>query len=280
MTYYENKVKTANISVLTEFVFAALLAFITCLLFSTYSGETSFLQWIVAMSFWIAFYKWVITKIKSHPHKVPNEADHELLYRDTYTAMENHYFNYPVFSLEKPFHELYELEGKSLEEFEKAMAAGMWYCGREVYVSAFVKDDIIIRVSTSVGDLTSCGPEEDICEWISLCKSLGCDYIREYHNHPCFDGHTGPSEADKSFHKKTESILNPKRIDIDSFIIYWNEVAEWKLMQYDASGNAATVKCFDANEQQIITLSKPKRSVSAMIEHYYFEYEKVSNRRK
>lgn len=280
MTNYELlKNRSTKVTFVTN-ALPLLLAFLLCLVMSSISGENSILHWVVGLSIWTSFFYWLLSKSSKFRQLIHNFGDLEYLHQSARAAMDQHYSQYPIFSTEDSFENLYQLNGKTIDEFEKAMVAGMWYCAREVFVAAFIKNGVVIRVSANVGDLVSCGPGEDVCTWVSLCKQMNCDYVRVYHNHPEFNNNTGSSEADRHFLATLESILDPKGIAIHAFIVYWNQVGEWKLMQFGSERYIATIKYFDAESQQLVALDKPKRHWLPMAVDVVAELIDESNRRR
>ena len=257
-----------------RFATSALLSIVTCMVSLT---DDTFIEWLIMLVFWYAIYHWAISKVMIGGGFSTSESGEEISAVTVNALMQKHYSRFRIYDSGIPFHKQYQLVGLSLDEFETTIAAGMWFCGREVFVAAFIRDGVVVRVTTNVGELYSCWPDEDICDWISACKTIDCDYVRIYHNHPCFDGNTGPSTADKDFHWKSTSILNPKGIRVDSFIIYWNECSEWSLMQYDENRYSSTVKQFDAVSNSVITFSSPKRHWHLIISDFITDLQKYKH---
>ena len=59
------------------------------------------------------------------------------------------------------------------------------------------------------------------------------DEIRQYHNHPINNNHTRPSIVDHKTSESLKEILGKHKYKLRSFIIYWNEIREWRIMEYD-----------------------------------------------
>jgi hypothetical protein len=165
--------------------------------------------------------------------------------REIRTSVQKIYDKYPKRPKGKQFKIAYALNGRELTDFEKVMAIGMKYEGREVFVTAFVRKKKVVRVTASIGSVFQCSNADNPRRWPDHYQRLGCDELRQYHNHPVNRNRTVPSFQDRKSSAKFEEILNPAGISLQSFIIYWNEIYEWRLLKYDAGESTELKYCFD-----------------------------------
>ena len=134
------------------------------------------------------------------------------------------------------FKKAYELAGRPLRELEEALSVGMFRERREVFVTAFMRRGIAIRVTASIGSPMRCSAADNPARWKEHVERLGCDEIRQYHNHPVHDGHTSPSRTDVRTSKTLRTLLGPHGTRLRSLIICWNRAREWKVFEHDTSG--------------------------------------------
>ena len=134
------------------------------------------------------------------------------------------------------FKKAYELAGRSLRDLEEALSVGMFRERREVFVTAFMRQGIAVRVTASIGSPMRCSAADNPARWKEHLERLGCDEIRQYHNHPVHDGHTSPSRTDVRTSKKLRTLLGPHGARLRSLIICWNAAREWKVFEHDTSG--------------------------------------------
>ncbi len=144
------------------------------------------------------------------------------------------------------FKKAYELQGRSVREFEEALAIGMYREKREVFVTAFMRSGIVVRVTASIGSPYRCRPSDNPVKWKDYMIKLNCDEIRQYHNHPVHNGATRPSPADCRTTSVLKSLMGPEK-KLRSFIICWNDIREWKIFGYDETGKTWTDYEFDAS---------------------------------
>ena len=144
------------------------------------------------------------------------------------------------------FKQAYDLSGRSVRDLEEALAVGMFREGREVFVTAFMRGGVAQRVTASIGSPFRCSAADDPAKWGGHVERLGCDEIRQYHNHPHHHGHTRPSATDARSTGQLQRLLGPHRSKLCSLIICWNGLQEWRVFQYDAEGQYALHFAFDA----------------------------------
>lgn len=100
------------------------------------------------------------------------------------------------------FKKLYDLDRvQPIDEFERKMIDGMHREGREVFVTAFVRDGYVLRVTATIGSKFACHPSDDVTLWGQKARDLGATRIRQYHNHPDIFGRSWPSRQDKLTHR-------------------------------------------------------------------------------
>ncbi len=134
------------------------------------------------------------------------------------------------------FKKAYELAGRPLRDLEEALSVGMFRERREVFVTAFMRQGIAVRVTASIGSPMRCSAADNPARWKEHLERLGCDEIRQYHNHPVHDGHTSPSRTDVRTSKKLRTLLGPHGNRLRSLIICWNHAREWKVFEHDTTG--------------------------------------------
>ena len=134
------------------------------------------------------------------------------------------------------FKKAYELAGRPLRDLEEALSVGMFREQREVFVTAFMRQGIAVRVTASIGSPMRCSAADNPARWKEHLERLGCDEIRQYHNHPVHDGHTSPSRTDVRTSKTLRKLLGPHGARLRSLIICWNAAREWKVFEHDTTG--------------------------------------------
>ncbi len=144
------------------------------------------------------------------------------------------------------FKKAYNLAGKSLSELEEALSVGTYREKREVFVTAFMREGIAVRVTASIGSPYRCSSSDNPARWKQHVERLGCDEIRQYHNHPVHNGKTRPSPMDIRTTGTLQYLLGAHRTKLRSLIICWNGLREWKISEYDDKGKYWIHSEFDA----------------------------------
>lgn len=144
------------------------------------------------------------------------------------------------------FKKAYDLNGRSVRDLEEALSVGMYRERREVFVTAFVRAGVVVRVTASIGSPFRCSAADNPALWQKHAERLGCDEIRQYHNHPVHDGKTGPSPKDVKTTAALKALMGSCRSQLRSLIICWNSIREWKVFEYDEMGRAWLHFEFDA----------------------------------
>jgi hypothetical protein len=138
------------------------------------------------------------------------------------------------------------IRGRSVRDLEEALSVGMFRERREVFVTAFMRGGVAVRVTASIGSPFRCSAADNPARWKEHVEKLGCDEIRQYHNHPVHNGSTGPSPLDVKTSGALKVILGPHGTKLRSLIVCWNSLREWKVFEYDEAGRHSLHFEFDA----------------------------------
>lgn len=144
------------------------------------------------------------------------------------------------------FKKAYTLNGRTVRDLEEALCVGMYRERREVFVTAFVRAGLAVRVTASIGSPFRCSAADNPIRWREHAERLGCDEIRQYHNHPVQNGKTGPSYTDVKTTAALKSLLGSRDSQLRSLIICWNGIREYKVFEHDDSGRTWLHFEFDA----------------------------------
>jgi hypothetical protein len=144
------------------------------------------------------------------------------------------------------FKKAYDLNGRSIRDLEEALSVGMYRERREVFVTAFIRAGVAVRVTASIGSPFRCSAADNPARWRDHLDRLGCDEIRQYHNHPIHNGRTGPSSVDVKTSGSLKSLLGTRGSQLRSLIICWNRLREWKVFEHDETGRTWLHFEFDA----------------------------------
>lgn len=134
------------------------------------------------------------------------------------------------------FKQAYDLAGRSVRELEEALSVGMYRERREVFVTAFIQRGVVVRVTASIGSPLRCSASDNPARWRAHVERLGCDEVRQYHNHPVHNGRTRPSPTDVKTSHSLKALLGPHGAKLRSLIICWNSLREWKVFEHDETG--------------------------------------------
>ncbi len=134
------------------------------------------------------------------------------------------------------FKKAYNLSGRSISALEEALSVGMYRERREVFVTAFVRAGVAVRVTASIGSPFRCSASDNPSRWQRHAERLCCDEIRQYHNHPVHSGTTSPSSIDIKTSATLKSVLGSYGSQLRSLVICWNSLREWKIFEYDEKG--------------------------------------------
>ena len=144
------------------------------------------------------------------------------------------------------FKAAYDLAGRPLRDLEEAVSVGMYRERREVFVTAFMRAGVAVRVTASIGSPYRCAAADNPATWRDRVERLRCDEIRQYHNHPVHNGKTRPSPTDVRTSRSLRSLLGPHSRKLRSLIICWNGMREWKIFEHDDQGQHWLCFEFDA----------------------------------
>lgn len=144
------------------------------------------------------------------------------------------------------FKAAYDLTGKTVKALEESLSVGMFRERREVFVTAFMRAGVAVRVTASIGSPYRCRPADDPARWVDHIERLQCDEIRQYHNHPEHNGKTRPSSKDFRTSRSLKSLLGSHGAKLRSLIICWNGIREWKVIEHDHEQKYWLCSEFDA----------------------------------
>jgi hypothetical protein len=156
------------------------------------------------------------------------------------------YESVPKRSFRGLFKKHYDLNGKTLKEFERLLAIGMRHERREVWVAAFCRGEVVTRVTATIGSAYRCGPSDDLSKWPVHAQNLHCNSIRLYHNHPGSCRSTNPSPEDRRTARVIGELLADAGLHFSSYIVFWNEIGEYRITKYEDDGSQRLVQIFDA----------------------------------
>lgn len=143
---------------------------------------------------------------------------------------------YPERQKGQLFKTAYELNGRTVRELEEALSVGMFRERREVFVTAFMRNGVAVRVTASIGSSRRCRASDDPKMWWLHLVRHKCDELRQYHNHPVYTGETSASETDIQSTKDLRVLLGTHYPKLRSLILCWNRFGEWKVFEYDEKG--------------------------------------------
>ena len=160
------------------------------------------------------------------------------------------YNKYRLRNKGEQFKRAYELGGKGIKDCEESLAVGMSREKKEIFVTCFMKAEEVVRVTASIGSVFRCSASDDPRRWKQHIERLDCDELRQYHNHPINNNRTCPTLIDHQTSQSLKQILGHHSNKLRSFIIFWNEIREWRLMEYDEKGKHWLIYEFDIAAQQ------------------------------
>lgn len=146
------------------------------------------------------------------------------------------------------FKRVYGLAGRPVRDLEEALAVGMFRERREVFVTAFMRKGIAVRVTASIGSPFRCSAADNPALWKDHVDRLGCDEVRQYHNHPAHNGSTAPSTTDARSSGALKRLLGPHSSKLRSLVLCWNELREWRIFEYDETGKYVLHFACDAKD--------------------------------
>jgi hypothetical protein len=160
--------------------------------------------------------------------------------------MAEFYESVPKRSSRSLFKKHYDLGGKTLQEFERLLAIGMRHERREVWVAAFCRGEMVTRVTATIGSVYRCRPSDDLSRWPYHAQKLHCNSIRLYHNHPGSCRSTISSPQDRRTARIIAESLAVAGLHFSSYIVFWNEIGEYRITEYEDDGSQRLVQIFDA----------------------------------
>jgi len=146
------------------------------------------------------------------------------------------------------FKTAFELAGRPVEEAEHVLGVGMYKEGREVWVTTFVRSGVVVKANAAIGWSSGCRAAEDLRRWPAHLARLDASEIRQYHNHPAHGNSTRPSPADFRSAAALKRLLGARGHALRTFVVYWNAIGEWRILEYDDRGSSWMHRVYDAAE--------------------------------
>lgn len=143
------------------------------------------------------------------------------------------------------FKTVFNVVGKPLIEVEETLAIGMWKEQKEVFATVFMKNNYAVRMTATIGSRHRCSPSDDPKKWPEIFKKLNCDEIRQYHNHPVKNNKTKPSYNDYRSSLSLKGLFKSEKSLFKSYIIYWNKIGEWRILEYSDNDKDRLSYVFD-----------------------------------
>ena len=120
-----------------------------------------------------------------------------------------------------PFKKLHKLNQiQPIVEFEEKMIKGMFAENKEVFVTAFVNDTHVLKVTATIGSKYTCRPSDNVYSWGEKACKIGATKIRQYHNHPNVFGRSSPSTKDRKTHRALKPFIEQWGIEFQSLLVY------------------------------------------------------------
>lgn len=145
------------------------------------------------------------------------------------------------------FKRAYDFTGKKINEFEHVLAIAMHHEIKEVWVTVFCKNNTVLKVTATIGSARQCRPSEDVRNWRGHVLKLGCDEIRNYHNHPGNNNYTAPSPNDLLSNLSLRNCLLEMKDSLRTFIVFWNDISEYRILEYYDNGKTEMSFYFDVS---------------------------------
>lgn len=136
--------------------------------------------------------------------------------------------------------------GNGIPDFERRLVIGMRNERREVWVAAFCRGQQVARVTATMGSARRCRPSDDVARWPARARELACSEIRQYHNHPGSYRRASPSQRDCESSRVLEKLLDGSGIKLRSYLVFWNEIGEYRIVEYGYDRLEQVVYVFDA----------------------------------
>lgn len=216
--------------------------------FKLFLGLSNFIYVLPFLFSIIISDKLLISFSKAYSTKRKREYTTKMLICDLRDKMKSLITSIDKRSKGQQFKKAYDFTGKTINEFEHTLSVAMHHEVKEVWVTAFCKSNIVMKVTATIGSARSCKPSDSISSWIDSVKRLKCDEIRQYHNHPVNNNKTYPSTADISSNISIRKHLSTYKQILRTFIIFWNEIYEYRILEYQDSGETKIVYFFDVSK--------------------------------
>jgi len=148
------------------------------------------------------------------------------------------------------FKKAYNFIGYDICKFENNLAFAMLLEKKEVWVVALCKKNTVVKVLATIGSVHSCKPSADLKKIKEYAKNNDCDEIRHYHNHPIYKNRTEPSPPDIAFNKNYCDYLLEMKDIFKTFIIFWNAIYEYRILEYFDNGKSKIYYFFDISKNE------------------------------
>lgn len=239
--------------VTTKASFRAFAFVYLCLFLLVLAQMINLIQFFVSCIVFTPAISWVLNnawKAQQERNKKKSTLGKEMM--DLRLKIRNLFLKHETRKKGETFKKTYSLQGRSLRELEEALAVGMFNERREVFVAAFMRNGIAVRVTASIGSPYKCSAADNPTKWCYYMGKLRCTELRQYHNHPIHNGSTRPSLTDIKTAGKIEKLLGAHSDKLRCLIIFWNPYQEWKVLEYGANGEYRISHEFDASTQHVI----------------------------
>ncbi len=182
----------------------------------------------------VGFFYWLLNKLISPFKKITQEI-HGLEERIRFLSKKvlDVFAKYKDREKGQTFKSAFGGVGKKVADFEESLCVGMSKEKKEVWLTAFCRNGIVIKVTARIGSARRCKPADDPRNWREYIKANSCDEVRQYHNHPVCTNWTLPSPEDRKTHSVLKNILDDKSYCLKSLIVFWNKIHEWRVLEYN-----------------------------------------------
>ena len=133
-----------------------------------------------------------------------------------------------------PFKKRNDLDQRQLiVDFEQKLADSMLREGKEVFVTAFCKDNEVLTVTATVGSKNQCRPSDNYSNWGNKAHRLRATQIRQYHNHPAVFGRSFISTKDRESSAFFRTLLEDDRIEFISLLVFPSRLGGYQIQRYE-----------------------------------------------
>jgi hypothetical protein len=163
------------------------------------------------------------------------------------------YNSFPKRDKGATFKNFHSLRWSSVEQIEELLPKAMFNEHREVSVTIFIRNNIVVRSAANLGNMSSVRITDNMFKWNQYADDKKCKQIYHYHNHPGKSTDFGPSEKDLVFFKNNKMRLDASAIHFRCFIICWNLHLEWKIIEFSSEKpDGFIVKEYDVVDDKVL----------------------------